>query len=178
MILPIVTYPNPVLREKGAYVKEITSEVIDLVENMLETMYASGGVGLAANQVGKALRIAVIDVSNAKAASSVSIKNKLVPLESIMPLVMFNPRWEPFNLTKPVMLHEGCLSFPDTFAEVNRSLTIGVSYMGKNGKIMDFRCAGFLSQAIQHECDHLKGVLFIDYLTEEQRKPIEEKFVI
>lgn len=176
MILPIVKYPDPVLREKGTYIKQITPKIEQLVADMLETMYASGGVGLAAHQIGKALRVAVVDVSKAKRKSFVIVKEKVVPLESLMPLVLINATWSPTPMP-PVAMNEGCLSFPDTYAEVWRYPVIDVLTQNK-GKSLEFRCAGFLAQAIQHECDHLKGKLFVDYLSEEQRKAIEEKFTV
>jgi peptide deformylase len=177
VILRIVKYPNPVLRKVGEHISEVTPAIRRLAESMIETMHASGGVGLAAHQVGEPLQLAVIDVSKARKPSDARIGERNLSLSKFMPLVMINPRWFPLG-THTTPMSEGCLSFPDSYAKVDRHIVIDVQCATLDNPAFEFSCSGFLAQAIQHECDHLAGKLFIDYLPEDVRKPIEQKFTV
>src|SRR6184192_2717579 len=119
MILEITKYGNPVLRQKGATIDKITPEIKKLIDDMFETMEANHGVGLAAQQIGQALQLTVIDVTNAKdRPSTLELKGKPADLAEIMPLVLINPEIKPSG--DPVTSGEGCLSFPEVYAEISR----------------------------------------------------------
>ena len=174
MKLPVVTYGHPVLRQKGARIEKITPEVLELIQNMFETMYDAKGVGLAAQQVGKALQLTVIDIREvSERPSTLKLNGESVDPNSIMPLVLINPEWMPVN--EPVAGPEGCLSFPEIYADVTRPEEIDVQAMNEKGEKISFRCGGLLSRAVQHEYDHLHGVLFIDRMEKKDRKKIQKE---
>jgi len=161
MILEIVKYGNPVLREKGKEVKEVDDKIKQLSVDMLETMRAANGVGLAAQQIGVPIQMTVIDVAGIEdRPSAMWIKDKEVPIEEHMPLVLLNPVLK-FSEEKEAG-NEGCLSFPDITAEITRSTGVLCTAMLLDGKKIEFEAAGLLARALQHETDHLHGVLFID----------------
>jgi peptide deformylase len=161
MILDIVKYGNPVLRTKGAKVGEVTEAIELLAANMLETMRAANGVGLAAQQVGEALQLTVIDVSNAEdRPSALYINEEAVDLAEFMPMVLLNPQ---LQLSKEKETgKEGCLSFPEITAEISRSIGVRCHARLLDGREVEFEATGLLARALQHEVDHLNGVLFID----------------
>jgi len=173
MILEIVKYGHPVLRQKGAVIDKITLDIKKLINDMFETMHANHGVGLAAQQVGHALQLTVIDVREAKDRPSwLELDGKPADLDEIMPLVLINPELKPDG--DPVAGGEGCLSFPEIYAEITRPEAVAVKALDKKGKPIEFRCGGLLSRAIQHEADHLNGILFIDRMprkTKEELRP-------
>ncbi|HEV7404163.1 MAG TPA: peptide deformylase [Chthoniobacteraceae bacterium] len=161
MIHPIVKFGDPVLRAKGAPIKEVTGEIKKLAEDMLETMRAAHGVGLAAQQIGKALQITVIDVADIEdRPSAMYIDGKEVPLQEHMPIVLLNPVLK--LSTERDTASEGCLSFPEITADIVRASGVHCHAMLLDGKEIDFEAAGLLARALQHEVDHLHGVLFID----------------
>lgn len=170
--MPIVKYGDPVLRKKGAPVSKITEEIRSLVKSMLETMEAADGCGLAAQQIGKALQLAVVDVSMiTKRPSRMWIKDQPVDHLPYMPLVLINPV---LTLTKRKVLGvEGCLSFPGLSADVARSMRVKVVTQTLNGGKLEFDAGGLLGRAIQHEFDHLQGKLFIDHLDVEARRELK-----
>ncbi len=162
MILDIVKYGNPVLRQKGECVEEVTSEISQLIDNMLETMHEARGIGLAAQQVGRPLQLAIIDVTGVEdRPSRMSLDGEPVNPEDYMPLILINPEWIAASDVKEDG-GEGCLSFPDVYGEINRPEEIDVTATDENGEQVAFRCGGLLARAIQHEWDHLQGILFID----------------
>ncbi len=173
MILKVVKYGNPVLRKKGAKIETITADVKKLIADMFETMYAYKGVGLAAQQIGQAVQLTVIDVRGVTdRPSTMEIKGKPVDLEEHMPLVLINP--ELTLVGEPVAGPEGCLSFPEVFADITRPQFVDVKAMNEKGKPIEFRAGGLLSRAVQHEWDHLHGILFIDRMekkTKEELRP-------
>jgi peptide deformylase len=161
MVLAIVNYGDPVLRRKGARVDLITPEIRELTANMLETMYANHGIGLAAQQVGAALQLAVIDVRGVTdRPSTLEIKGAPADMEAAMPMVLLNPEIQPVG--PPALGPEGCLSFPEIYADIARPDPVQVKAMTLNGQAIEFRCGGLLARAVQHETDHLHGILFID----------------
>lgn len=161
MILEIVKYGNPVLREKGREVKTVDDKIKQLATDMLETMRAANGVGLAAQQIGVPIQLTVIDVAGIEdRPSAMWIGDKEVPLEEHMPLVLLNPELK-FSEERESG-NEGCLSFPDITAEIVRSSGVKCTAMLLDGKKIEFEAAGLLARALQHETDHLNGVLFID----------------
>jgi peptide deformylase len=174
MILEIVKYGDPVLRAKGALVAEITDEIKTLAANMLETMRAANGVGLAAQQVGKPIKMTVIDVANVDdRPSAMFINGEPVELTEHMPLVILNPELKLTNDQETAS--EGCLSFPEITAEITRAS--GVHCKGRllDGRDIEFEAAGLLARALQHEVDHLNGVLFIDRMNSATKAGIAGK---
>jgi peptide deformylase len=173
MLLKVVKYGSPVLRKKGALIESITSEIKKLIADMFETMYAYKGVGLAAQQVGHALQITVIDVRGVTdRPSSLELKGKPAEVAEMMPLVLINPELTLAGETAAGP--EGCLSFPEVFAEITRPQFVDVKALNDKGKPIEFRAGGLLARAIQHEWDHLHGILFIDRMdkkTKEELKP-------
>jgi len=170
MILPIVRYGHPALRQKGETIDQFDDALETFVDNMLDTMYDADGVGLAAQQVGKPLQVTVLDVSHAEdRPSTMSVDGKEVHIPDYMPLVLINPEIKTLNdaVTGP----EGCLSFPEVFADIERPESIEVTAKDHKGNEIKFSCGGLLAKAVQHEVDHLKGILFIDRM---QRKDKEK----
>jgi peptide deformylase len=173
MILKVVKYGSPVLRKKGALIESITPEIKKLIADMFETMHAHKGVGLAAQQIGQALQLTVIDVRGVTdRPSSLELKGESVEVADHMPLVLVNA--ELTLVGEPVAGPEGCLSFPEVFAEITRPQFVDVKALNEKGKPIEFRAGGLLGRAIQHEWDHLQGILFIDRMnkkTKEELKP-------
>lgn len=160
MKLPIRYYGDPVLRKRCAPVKEITDEIRKFVDDLIETMNLANGVGLAASQVGKLLKIFVIRQPEAGPNGEINFGK---------PLVFINP-----ELSEPAeeqtILQEGCLSFPELHIEVIRPQGIHVKYMDLEGKTHEETIAGFKARMIMHENDHLNGVLFIDRMDPSKKK--------
>jgi len=173
MNLEVVKYGHPVLRQKGARIESVTPEIKKLGGDMLETMHASRGVGLAAQQIGRALLLTVVDVRELKERPSwLELNGKPADVSAFMPLVLINPEIKPFGDT--VTGGEGCLSFPEIFGEIPRPESVDVKALNEKGKLLEFRCGGLLSRVIQHEVDHLNGILFIDRMdraTKEELRP-------
>lgn len=173
MILRVVKYGEPVLRKKGAHIESVTPEIKKLIADMFETMYAAKGVGLAAQQIGQAVQLTVIDVRGVTdRPSSLEVKGEPVDVAELMPLVLINPEITPVG--EPAAGPEGCLSFPEVFADITRPQFVDVKALDEKGKPIEFRAGGLLSRAIQHEWDHLHGILFIDRMekkTKEELKP-------
>jgi peptide deformylase len=174
MIREIVHYDAPILRAKGKEVGAITKETEALVGDLFDTMRAAHGVGLAAQQIGVALQVAVIDVTGVKERpSKMWIAGKPVDPETYMPLVLINPVLKPTK-TK-VVSHEGCLSFPGLTIDVSRAQRVAVKTRQMDGSMFEFDAGGLLGRAVLHEVDHLHGRLFIDDLSPEDRKAIREE---
>jgi peptide deformylase len=173
MILKVVKYGDPVLRKEGKRIESITPEIKALIADMFETMYAHKGVGLAAQQIGQALQLTVIDVRGVTdRPSSLELKGKPAEVADFMPLVLINPELK--MVGESVAGPEGCLSFPEVFAEIARPQFVDVKALNEKGKPIEFRAGGLLARAVQHETDHLKGILFIDRMekkTKEELKP-------
>jgi peptide deformylase len=164
MIRTIVYYGHPVLREKGAAVKDVTPEIRALADDLIETMRDAEGVGLAAQQVGEPLQIAVVDVTGAEEpATFLRVNGEDRDWRDLMPLVFLNPRIE--GLSAKVRSEEGCLSFPDVRAEIPRPESIRASVDTLDGQSWVLETDGLLARAIQHEADHLNGILFIDRMS-------------
>jgi peptide deformylase len=172
MILEVTKYGNPVLRQKGAAIGRVTPEIKKLISDMFETMRANHGVGLAAQQVGHALQLTVIDVREATdRPSTLELKGKSSDVAEIMPLVLINPQITPSG--DPVTAGEGCLSFPQIYAEVSRPAFVEVKALNEKGKPVEFRAGGLLSRVVQHEVDHLNGILFIDRMTAAKKRELK-----
>ena len=156
----ILTEPNKVLREVSKPVEKVTKEEQKLMDDMLDTMYAANGIGLAAIQIGVPKRIIVIDLS----------KNP----EKKEPRYFVNPIIKNKN-SENATYEEGCLSVPNQFAEIDRPSKCEVEYLDYNGKKQLLKADGLLATCIQHEMDHLEGILFIDYLSKLKRSMIVKK---
>lgn len=166
MILEVVRFGHPVLRRRGQAVERVTAEIRRLIEDMLETMRAAHGVGLAAQQVGLALQLTVLDVSEVtERPSTLEIDGASVDPAGHMPMVLINP--EVTAIGAPVGASEGCLSFPEIYAEILRPESVEVRALNADGRPIAFRCGGLLARAVQHEVDHLRGILFIDRMERE-----------
>ncbi len=163
MILDIVQYGHPVLRQKCRNVTEVDDQIVQLVADMLETMVDANGVGLAAPQVGVDLRLAVIDVSHdPECISFLKVNGEDADLESIMPLVFINP--ELAYSEEKESGTEGCLSIRGIRAEVRRPAAVRATLPQLDGSVLEIETDGLLARALQHEIDHLNGVLFVDRL--------------
>ena len=149
-IRKVVKYGTPSLREPSKEVHKVSQKIKVLVEDLLDTMYSQNGVGLAAPQVGENLRVFVIDVSAAE--------------EPINPIVFINPKI--IKKSGAVISHEGCLSFPEAFTDVKRYANVMIKAMDRNGRsfVLEAKDGTLLARCIQHEFDHLNGVLFIDHV--------------
>jgi len=171
MILPVVRYGHPALRQKGARIESITLAIKQLIADMFETMYANKGVGLAAQQVGQALQLTVIDVRGATdRPSSLELKGQPADVHDSMPLVLINPEIKPAG--DPFPGAEGCLSFPEIFADITRPEFAEVKALNGMAKPIQFRCGGLLARVVQHEVDHLNGILFIDRMDKKTKEEV------
>ncbi len=160
-MLKIVYYGDPVLRTKGAPIEAFDNELRAFAADMLETMYQADGVGLAAQQVGRPIQLTVIDVPELEdRPSQMWINGQPVSLADQMPLVLVNPTIAPFGEREIGV--EGCLSFPDITADISRPGRVRVQAQRLDGTAFTFEADGLLARAVQHECDHLQGILFID----------------
>ena len=168
MVLDIVLYGDPVLREKGKRIDEVTPEIRKLSEDMIETMRDARGVGLAAQQVGVAIQMAVVDVSHdEECISFLRVNGEEATLEDISPLVFINPEIDGGKEKDTDV--EGCLSFPDLRADITRPFEIRARLETLDGEILEIETDGLLARAIQHEADHLFGKLFIDRMSRARK---------
>jgi peptide deformylase len=160
-IRPIISLPDPRLRQKSEPVARVDEDVRRLMDDMLETMYDAPGVGLAAIQIGVPKRVVVIDTA----------KNEEEP----RPLFLANPEivW---SSEETRTYQEGCLSIPDFMEDVERPERVRARFLDRNGELQEIEADGLLATALQHEIDHLDGVLFIDYLSRLKRERITKKF--
>ncbi len=172
MILEIVKYGNPALRKKGERVEHVTTEIKKLIADMFETMAENHGVGLAAQQVGVAKQVTVIDIrAVTDRPSTLELDGQPADPTDIMPLVLLNPEVTPVG--EPAKGGEGCLSFPEIFAEITRPGVVDVCALDGRGKPIQFRCGGLLARAVQHETDHLHGILFIDRMDKKTKMELQ-----
>ncbi|NCD33958.1 MAG: peptide deformylase [Spartobacteria bacterium] len=158
MILDVCTYGNPVLREKSRKVTEVDDHIRALAENMIETMHQSSGVGLAAQQVGHTESICVIDVPQE------ALEDDDGSADVAYPFILLNPEITAVS-AKTTGMEEGCLSFPRIYASVNRPVFIELTYTDLEGHSKALKTGGFLARVIQHEVDHLSGVVFVDRIS-------------
>ena len=158
----IFTIPDPILKKKSLPIKNVDSSVKKLMDDMLETMYAAPGIGLAADRAGVLKRVVVIDLSKKE--------EKKTPLFFVNPEIISTSE-------EQVSYEEGCLSIPNQFAEIKRPNRCHVKYLDYNGKKKDLKADGLLATCIQHEIDHLNGILFIDYLSKLKKDLILKKVI-
>jgi peptide deformylase len=174
MILQILEYGDPILRAKGKPIENIDDRIRELAANMIETMHAANGVGLAAQQVGEALQLTVLDVSAVEdRPSTLKLDGKDVDLKSAMPLVLINPEIELHGETELGV--EGCLSFPEITGDIERAKSVIVRAQTLEGGTIQIEASGFLARAIQHEGDHLNGILFIDRMNSAAKAALSSR---
>jgi len=174
MILPILQYGDPILRAKGKRIDEIDDCVRELAANMIETMHAAHGVGLAAQQIGEALQLTVLDISAVEdRPSTLKLDGKDADPTSAMPLVLINPEIELHGETEIGL--EGCLSFPEITSDIERAHSVIVRAQSLEGGTIQFEAGGFLARAIQHEHDHLNGILFIDRMNSAAKAALSSR---
>ncbi|WP_114417106.1 peptide deformylase [Marinospirillum perlucidum] len=161
-LLNILEYPDPRLRTRATPLTEadFTPELQQQIDSMFETMYDAPGIGLAATQVDYHKQLIVIDVSENKD----------------QPLVLINPEFTPVDASVE-MMQEGCLSVPEYYADVERYVRIQVKALDRDGKPQEFETDGLLAHCIQHECDHLKGIVFVDYLSRMKQERVKKKLL-
>ncbi|NMN68328.1 peptide deformylase [Rhizobium sp. 57MFTsu3.2] len=160
-IKPLIILPDPLLRQVSKPIERVDADLQRLADDMLETMYDAPGIGLAAIQIGVPRRMLVIDVSREG--------------EEKQPLVFVNPEVVASTDERSVY-EEGCLSIPDYYAEVERPATVTVKYLDRDGKEQTVQADGLLATCLQHEIDHLNGVLFIDHISRLKRDMVIKKF--
>ena len=160
-IKPLIILPDPLLRQVSTPIERVDADLQKLADDMLETMYDAPGIGLAAIQVGIARRLLVIDVSKEG--------------EEKQPLVIINPEIIKSSDARSVY-EEGCLSIPDYYAEVERPAQVTVKAIDRDGKEQVIEADGLLATCLQHEIDHLNGVLFIDHISRLKREMVIKKF--
>jgi peptide deformylase len=160
-IKPLIILPDPVLRQVSKSIEQVDADVQRLADDMLETMYDAPGIGLAAIQIGVARRMLVIDVSREG--------------DEKAPLVIINPEIVTSSDERSTY-EEGCLSIPDYYAEVERPAHVVVKHIDRSGKEQTIEADGLLATCLQHEIDHLNGVLFIDYISRLKRDMVIKKF--
>jgi peptide deformylase len=160
-VLPILTLPDPRLRKVSQPVARVDAEILRILDDMLETMYAAPGIGLAAIQVAVAKRMLVVDIGKEE--------------ESRDPLFLINPEivWASEELSS---YNEGCLSVPDYFDDVKRPAMVRVRHLDREGRTQEFNAVGLLATVVQHEMEHLEGGLFIDNLSRLKRERVVKKF--
>ena len=164
MKLSVRQYGDPILRAKGKRVEKIDDRIRELAQNMIETMHAANGVGLAAQQVGEALQLTVLDVSQVEdRPSTMKLNGEDVDPKSTMPIVLINPEITLSEQTDTGT--EGCLSFPEINGEIERATSVVVRAEAADEKPIEIEASGLLARAIQHEVDHLNGILFIDRMS-------------
>lgn len=174
MKVEIVQYGDPVLRAKGERIDKVDDRTRELAQNMIETMHAANGVGLAAQQVGEPIQLTVLDVSQVEdRPTKMKLNANEIDPKSAMPLVLINPEIELGAETE--MGTEGCLSFPEITGEISRAKSIVVRGRDLEGKAIEIETTGFLARAIQHEVDHLNGILFIDRMSSAAKISLSSK---
>ena len=167
----ILTEPNKILRTKSLAVEKVDKDLQKLMDDMLETMYASPGIGLAAIQVGVPKRVIVIDIGLRDKSESVNDEKKTLiknPMYFVNPeIITKSPNYSTYE--------EGCLSVPGQFAEIERPDKCHLKYLDYNGETKEITASGMLATCIQHEMDHLEGILFIDYLSKLKKSMIVKR---
>jgi len=157
--LPILEYPDPRLRIRAKSVTKVDAEIAQFVDDLLETMYAASGIGLAATQVDRHIRVLAVDVSEARNEPCCLINPEIVESEG------------------RTSSDEGCLSVPEYYDAVERAEWIRVQALGRDGNPIEFEAEGVLAICLQHEIDHLDGKLFVDYLSEMKRQRLKKKYL-
>jgi peptide deformylase len=174
MKLPILQYGDPILRAKGKRIEKIDERIRELTQNMIETMHAANGVGLAAHQVGEALQLTVLDVSQVEdRLSTMKLNAEDVDPKTAMPLVLINPELKLTGETE--LATEACLSFPEITGGIERPKSVIARARTLDGSEIEIEASGLLGRAIQHEVDHLNGILFIDRMNSAAKAALSSR---
>ena len=174
MKLSVRQYGDSILRAKGKRVDNIDHRIRELAQNMIETMHAANGVGLAAQQVGEALQLTVLDISQVEdRPSAMKLNGQDVDPKSAMPIVLINPEITLNEETETGT--EGCLSFPEINGEIERAKAVVTRAETADGKRIEIEATGLLARAIQHEVDHLNGILFIDRMSSAAKAALSSR---
>ena len=174
MKLPILQYGDPILRTKGKHIEKIDERIRQLTQDMIETMRAANGVGLAAQQVGEALQLTVLDVSQVEdRPSTMKLNGKDVDPRTAMPLVLINPELKLAGETELAM--EACLSFPEISGGIERAKSVIAHAQTLEDGRIEIEASGLLGRAIQHEVDHLNGILFIDRMNSAAKAALSSR---
>ena len=167
----ILTEPNKILREKSLFVEKVDEDLQKLMDDMLETMYAARGIGLAAIQIGVPKRVIVLDIGErdkSKSTKEDDDEKRKNPMYLVNPEIITKS-------TNSSTYEEGCLSVPGQFAEIDRPDKCRIKYLDYHGRLQELIAEGMLATCIQHEMDHLEGILFIDYLSKLKKSMIIKK---
>jgi peptide deformylase len=173
MPLSIVHYSNPILRKKGAKIAVFDAALARFAQEMIATMHEAEGIGLAAQQVGRAIQLCVVDLRASDLDYTWELDGAKPPRDIFMPFAVVNPQITPLPGTRSVLFEEGCLSFPGIRGDVTRPDAIIAVYQDLFGTPHTLKCTGMLSRCIQHEADHLNGTLFIDRMEKKSRQQVE-----
>lgn len=174
MSLRIVHYNEPVLHRKGVKIEKFDAALVQLATEMVETMHEAGGIGLAAQQIGRALQLCVVDLREADAEFTWEFDGARPPLELFMPLTLVNPEVTVARGTPQTVYEEGCLSFPKIRGDIKRPEAITVKFHDEHGVPHTLKCDGLLARCVQHEVDHLNGVLFIERMDKKVLSTVED----
>jgi len=174
MALRIVHFNHPVLRTKGEKVNAFDAALAQLANDMIDAMHEAGGIGLAAQQVGRPMQLCVVDLRESDAGFTWELDGARPPLDLFMPLVLANPKITVAPATPETIYEEGCLSFPKIRGDVTRPDAIIANFQDEHGVPHVLKCDGLFSRCIQHEVDHLNGVLFIDRMDKKTRGAIDD----
>lgn len=174
MSLKIVHYNDPVLRRKGVKIDRFDPGLARLAQDMVDTMHEAAGIGLAAQQIGQAIQLCVVDLREADVDFTWELDGAHPPLELFMPMALANPAVTVARGTTKTIYEEGCLSFPKIRGDVERPEKIAVKFHDEHGVPHTLTCDGLLARCIQHEVDHLNGVLFIDRMTKKARATVDD----
>jgi len=168
-IKPLIILPDPILREHSRPIERVDETLVKLGRDMLETMYDAPGIGLAAIQIGLPLRLLVMDIAWRKKDEGGEED------EQKEPLILFNPEilW---HSDERSTYEEGCLSIPEYYAQVERPKRVRARYIDEHGKCQEIEADGLLATCLQHEIDHLNGILFIDHISRIKREMVIKKF--
>jgi peptide deformylase len=174
MPLRIVHFNDPVLRRKGVKISAFDAALERLAGEMIETMHDAHGIGLAAQQVGRPVQLCVVDLREADAKFSYELDGAKPPLDLFMPMVLANPEITFVRGTPDTVYEEGCLSFPNIRGDIERPDAITVRFQDERGTPHVLACNGLFARCIQHEVDHLNGVLFIDRMDKKVRASVDD----
>ncbi len=173
MALPIVHYNSPVLRKKGAKITAFDDALSRLSKDMIATMHEARGIGLAAQQIGQALQLCVVDLRETEVDYTWELDGARPPMDLFMPMVIANPELTLLPSPK-TSYEEGCLSFPDIRGDIDRPDAISLKFQDVDGTPHQLTCNGLFARCIQHEVDHLNGFRFIDRVSKKVRSPLEK----
>ncbi|HXQ81038.1 MAG TPA: peptide deformylase [Opitutaceae bacterium] len=174
MSLEIVHYNDPVLRKKGEKITAFDGALASFSERMIETMHEARGIGLAAQQAGRAIQLFVADLRGVESEFDWTLDGAKPPLELFMPMIFANPKLTVARGTPMVSSEEGCLSFPEIRGDVVRAEAVSAAFRDQNGLPHTLECTGLFARCLLHETDHVNGILFIDRMDKAVRAAVDD----